>query len=59
MVGVPVYTAQLTLLGALLRHNPLPTGYFVPAPWPVVQPLDEAVPWEDEVALPELAFRTP
>jgi hypothetical protein len=45
----------ITLLGALLRHDPLPPGSFVPEPWPVVQPRDEAVPLEDDLALPEAA----
>ena len=34
----------LTLLVALLRHEPLPQGCFVPEPWPVVPPLEEEVP---------------
>jgi hypothetical protein len=31
----------VTLLVALLRHEPLPQGRFVPEPWPVVPPLEE------------------
>jgi hypothetical protein len=45
----------ITLLGTLLRHDPLPTGYFVPEPWPVSQPRDEAVSLEDDLALQEAA----
>ena len=33
-----------TLLVALLRHEPVPQGRFVPEPWPVVPPLEEEVP---------------
>jgi len=45
----------LTLIGVLLRHDPLPEGRFVPEPWPAIRYLDEgrlpgAVP-----ALPEAA----
>jgi len=34
----------VTLLVALLRHEPMPQGRFVPEPWPVVPPLEEEVP---------------
>jgi len=34
----------VTLVVALLRHEPVPQGGFVPAPWPVVPPLEEEVP---------------
>ena len=34
----------VTLLVALLRHEPMPRGRFVPEPWPVVPPLEEEVP---------------
>ena len=34
----------VTLLVALLRHAPLPQGRFVPEPWPMVPPLEEASP---------------
>ena len=39
----------VTLLVALLRHEPLPQGRFVPEPWPVVPPLEEEVPAPDRV----------
>jgi len=39
----------VTLLVALLRHEPLPHGRFVPEPWPVVPPLEEEVPEPAEV----------
>src|SRR5437867_13138207 len=39
------------LLGALLRQEPLPQGRFVPEPWPVVPPLEEATS-EPPMALP-------
>ena len=42
------------LLVALLRHDPLPQGRFVPEPWPAVPALeDEAC--EPAMALPEAA----
>ncbi len=42
------------LLVALLRHDPLPQGRFVPEPWPAVPALaDEA--YEPAMALPEAA----
>jgi hypothetical protein len=31
----------VTLVVALLRHEPLPQGRFVPEPWPVVAALEE------------------
>jgi len=34
----------VTLLVALLRHEIMPQGRFVPEPWPVVPPLEEEVP---------------
>jgi hypothetical protein len=34
----------VTLLVALLRHEPLPQGRFVSELWPVVPPLEEEVP---------------
>ncbi len=34
----------VTLLVAVLRHEPMPQGRFVPEPWPVVPPLEEEVP---------------
>lgn len=34
----------VTLLVALLRHESMPQGRFVPEPWPVVPPLEEEVP---------------
>ena len=33
----------VTLVVALLRHEPMPQGRVVPEPWPVVPPLEEAV----------------
>ena len=39
----------VTLLVALLRHEPLPQGRVVPEPWPVVPPLEEEVPAPDRV----------
>jgi hypothetical protein len=45
----------LMLLGALLRHDPLPGGRFVPEPWPALLRLDEAADPEKELALPEAA----
>jgi hypothetical protein len=44
----------VALLVALLRHDPLPQGHFVPEPWPTVPALeDEAC--EPAMALPEAA----
>jgi hypothetical protein len=44
----------VALLVALLRHDPLPQGHFVPEPWPTVPALeDEAC--EPARALPEAA----
>jgi hypothetical protein len=34
----------VTRLVALLRHDSMPQGRFVPEPWPVVPPLEEEVP---------------
>jgi len=39
----------VTLLGALLRQEPLPQGRFVPELWPVVPPLEEEAPAPDGV----------
>ena len=44
----------VALLVALLRQDPLPTGRFVPEPWPVVPPLAEEV-CECALAMPEAA----
>ena len=44
----------VALLVALLRHEPLPQGRFVPEPWPAVPPL-EAEAREPAMALPEAA----
>jgi hypothetical protein len=45
----------LTLLGALLRHDPLPEGRFLPESWPAILRLDEDAAPEEELALPEAA----
>ena len=45
----------LTLIGALLRHAPLPEGRFVPEPWPAIRCLDEARCLREVPALPEAA----
>ena len=45
----------LTLIGALLRHAPLPEGRFVPEPWPAIRCLDEARCLIEVPALPEAA----
>jgi hypothetical protein len=45
----------LTLLGALLRHDPLPEGRFVPEPWPAILRLAEDAGPAEEPALPEAA----
>jgi hypothetical protein len=42
------------LLVALLRHDPLPQGRFVPEPWPAVPALEDEV-YEPAMALPEAA----
>ena len=42
------------LLVALLRHDPLPQGRFVPEPWPAVPALEDES-WEPGMALPEAA----
>jgi hypothetical protein len=39
----------VTLLVALLRHEPVPQGRFVPEPWPVVPPLEEEAPIPDRI----------
>jgi hypothetical protein len=44
----------VALLVALLRHEPLPTGRFVPEPWPVVPALEDGA-CESAMALPEAA----
>ena len=45
----------LTLLGALLRHDPLPKGRFVPEPWPALLCLSEDSAGEAALALPQAA----
>jgi hypothetical protein len=40
----------VALLVALLRHEPLPPGRFIPEPWPAVPP------WEDEAHVPATAL---
>jgi hypothetical protein len=45
----------LTLLGALLRHDPLPEGRFLPEPWPAIQCLSEDRRLEEELVLPQAA----
>jgi hypothetical protein len=45
----------LTLLGALLCHDPLPEGRFVPEPWPAIRRVDEDACPVEEPALPEAA----
>jgi hypothetical protein len=44
-----------TLVGALLRHDPLPEGRFLPEPWPTIRQEDGAVHQEVERALPAAA----
>ena len=44
----------VALLVALLRHDPLPQGRFVPEPWPVVPPLEEEA-HEPAMAMPKAA----
>jgi len=39
---------------ALLRHDPLPQGRFVPEPWPSVPPLEEEA-CEPAMAMPKAA----
>jgi hypothetical protein len=43
----------VTLLVALLRHESLPQGHFVPEPWPTVPALEEAQ--EPAMSLPKAA----
>src|SRR5215216_2960669 len=45
----------LILLGALLRHDPLPEGRFFPEPWPAIQCLSEDGRLENELVLPQAA----
>jgi hypothetical protein len=45
----------LMLMGALLRHDPLPEGHFVPEPWPAMRHLDEDRQLTDAPALPAAA----
>jgi hypothetical protein len=40
----------VALLVALLRHDPVPQGRFVPEPWPSVPP------WEEETSAPAMAM---
>jgi hypothetical protein len=44
----------VALLGALLRHDPLPQGYVVPEPWPAVPPGEDEAR-KLELALPKAA----
>jgi hypothetical protein len=44
----------VVLLVALLRHDPLPQGRFVPEPWPAVPALEDAA-CEPAMALPAAA----
>jgi hypothetical protein len=45
----------LTLMGALLRHDPLPEGRCVPEPWPAIRRLDEDGHPAEVPALPAAA----
>ena len=45
----------LMLVGALLRHDPLPEGRFLPEPWPAIQWLRARSVEEDTQALPRAA----
>ena len=45
----------LALLGALLRHDPLPEGRFVPEPWPAIVWLSEERHAEEALTLPQAA----
>jgi hypothetical protein len=45
----------LALMGALLRHDPVPTGRFVPEPGPAIWRLDAAGDVEALQALPDAA----
>jgi hypothetical protein len=45
----------LMLMGALLRHDPLPEGHFLPAPWPALRRLDDDGRFPEAPALPAAA----
>lgn len=45
----------LMLMGALLRHDPLPTGRFLPEPWPAIRWLCEDRAEEEIPTLPRAA----
>jgi hypothetical protein len=45
----------LTLMGALLRHDPLPASRFLPEPWPAIRWLREDSAEEETPSLPRAA----